>query len=164
MDEAAVLADIYAPMRRFAAVVGGPDIEPDDLLHDALLKVMSSRRLDELTYPSAYVRTAILSVAATQRRRHRVLRGILLILRPEEGSRDEYPSEAEALWSLSTDDRALLELTLAEGYTLSEAAQELHISHDAARTRSSRALRVLRSARSALEQHNETEERKSHEC
>ena len=63
------VAGLYQPLRRFAGVVGRPDIDPDDLVQEAFVRTLQTRRLDEFDYPGAYPRRVVLNVARSQRRR-----------------------------------------------------------------------------------------------
>ena len=65
-DEWQVIDDLYPSLRRFAAVTAPSDMEPDDLLHDALVKVLSHRSRNDLDHPDAYIRKIILTRAASQ--------------------------------------------------------------------------------------------------
>ena len=38
--ESRIFADLYPSLRRFAAVVGSVDIDPDDLVQDALVRAL----------------------------------------------------------------------------------------------------------------------------
>ena len=68
-SEWAIVDEIYPPLRRFAAVVAPVDLEPDDLLQEALVSVLRSRRLSELDHPGAYLRKTVLNVAVSHNRR-----------------------------------------------------------------------------------------------
>ncbi len=63
-----VLGELYAPLRRFAAVIGRWDVEPDDLVQEAYTKVLRGT-------PSAiqnlgpYLRRTIANLATHSRRR-----------------------------------------------------------------------------------------------
>ena len=50
----ALLDDLYPSLRRFAAVVGPAEVEPDDLVQEALLRVLERGPLGRLDNPTAY--------------------------------------------------------------------------------------------------------------
>src|SRR4051812_25134252 len=64
------LRALYAPLRRFAAVVGQWDVEPDDLVQDAYAKVLR-RSESEIQDLGPYLRTTIVHLVADSRRRDR---------------------------------------------------------------------------------------------
>ncbi len=68
-EEWRIVDEIYPVLRRFAAMVAPYDLEPDDLLQEALVAVLRKRRLSELDHPAAYLRRTILSVAGGHNRR-----------------------------------------------------------------------------------------------
>ena len=51
----ALIREIYSPLRRFAAVVGPAEGEPDDLVQEALSRVLRRGSLAELDQPMAYI-------------------------------------------------------------------------------------------------------------
>lgn len=53
--------DQYEGLRRFAAVTAPMDIEPDDLLQDALVRVLSRGPLSDRDNPVAYLRRTIVN-------------------------------------------------------------------------------------------------------
>lgn len=64
------LGDLYEPLRRFAAVVGKWDVEPDDLVQEAHTKVLA-RPEDGIDDLGPYLRRAIVNAATDERRRDR---------------------------------------------------------------------------------------------
>ena len=54
-DDFALFDDLYVELRRFAAFVADSDIEPDDLVQDALLATLKRYELSELENPAAYL-------------------------------------------------------------------------------------------------------------
>lgn len=51
-----LIETLYVPLRRFAAIVTNWGDDPDDLLHDAWLRVLERRSLSDLGDPSAYLK------------------------------------------------------------------------------------------------------------
>ena len=142
----ALVAGLYQPLRRFAAVVGRPDIEPDDLVQEAFVRTLRTRRLDELEDPGAYLRRVILNVARSQRRRFRRARHALRVFEASTpGSTDQtYPSDVAELHRLDPTQRAVLFLHDVEGFSFDEVAGMLDMAPGAARMAASRGRRRLR--------------------
>jgi RNA polymerase sigma-70 factor (ECF subfamily) len=146
-EESRIFADCYQPLRRFAAVVGPIECDPDDLLQEAVARVLKHHRLDELDEPMAYLRRTVLNLASNERRsfaiRRRALRRLLPDLR--DGA-DEYPSDLADLERLSAAERAVLYLSEVEGYRFAEIGRMLGCSEAAARKRAMNGRRHLYAA------------------
>jgi DNA-directed RNA polymerase specialized sigma24 family protein len=135
---------LYPGLRRFAAAVADDDIDPDDLVQDALAGFL---RVGPPTVNDlhAYLRISIVHAAAHERTRlarhvHRQMRSA-----PAEDAHGDYPSHVAALLQrLMPVDRALLYLLHVEGTTVSVAATVVGLTPVAARARASRARRSLR--------------------
>lgn len=136
---------MYPSLRRFAAAVGDSDIDPDDLVQEALARYL--RRFagsDGARDPEAYLRTAIWGLLRNQRRA--LGRGQRLRIDATQAHLDEYPSDVQSLLALtSPEERALLLLVDVDGEPIGVAAATLGISGVAARARLSRVRRRLRS-------------------
>lgn len=150
-QERELIAQLYPGLRRIAAVAGPIDVEPDDLVQEALVRTLAKRNLAEIESPMAYLRTAIVNLASNQRRsaarRHKALER----LRSTEGQLPSYPADIEAILDLPPRQRAVLYLVEVEGVPYSEAAEQLGITTVAARKMASRA---RKRARLALEASN----------
>jgi DNA-directed RNA polymerase specialized sigma24 family protein len=137
---------VYPSLRRFAAAVADDDIDPDDLVQDALAGFL---RVGPPTVNDlhAYLRTSIVHAAAHERTRlarqrdvHRQMRAA-----PAEDARSDYPSHVAALLQRVVPvDRALLYLLHVDGTTVSAAAMVVGLTPVATRARASRARRSLR--------------------
>jgi DNA-directed RNA polymerase specialized sigma24 family protein len=139
---------LYVPLRRFAAVVSNWGEDPDDLLHDAWLRVLERRPLADLDNPAAFVRRTMMNLAANRRRQagsRRWLRGRWNIQNPGP-TVDGYPSDLADLAGLPGDQRATLYLAEVEGYSYDEIGKMMGCTANAARMRAMRARRRLRSA------------------
>ena len=136
---------LYPRLRRYAAIVGDADVDPDDLVQDAsaayLRRFAGSTGADDA---EAYLKTAVLGLA----RNHRRDAGRRRRLTPPAERSDvdvHYPSDVLAvLGDLGVEDRALLVLVDIEGHRVAEAASMVGVSVLAARARLSRARRRLR--------------------
>ncbi|HEX9683208.1 MAG TPA: sigma-70 family RNA polymerase sigma factor [Acidimicrobiales bacterium] len=139
------LEQLYEPLRRFAGAVGPPEIEPDDLVQEALVGALRRRPLGEYDDLGAYLRRSIVSLSTDHRRRFGRRRRVMSRLGPaEHSSTPTYPSDVAELAALPSDQRAVLYLGDVEGYPAPEIARMLGISADAVRARASRARRRLR--------------------
>lgn len=144
-EEWEIVGERYPSLRRFAAVAAPFDLEPDDLLQEALVAVMRKHRLTELDHPIAYIRKTILNTAAAHSRRMGRRR---VALRRYAASASltaspAYPSDLAELYRLSPRERAALYLHEVEGYRFSEIASMVGCSEAAAKKAGSRARRRL---------------------
>lgn len=137
------LREWYGPLRRYAAVVGRWDVDPDDLVQDAYAAVLRNPPAD-LRHPGAYLRRAILNLASNERRRQGRARAAYERLDRTGGTRDAYPSELADLLRLEPRARGLLYLVEVEGEPIAAAAAAVGMSAPAARMALTRARRRLR--------------------
>jgi DNA-directed RNA polymerase specialized sigma24 family protein len=128
-------------------VVGPIELDPDDLLQEAVTRVLRHRHLTDLDHPAAYLRRVIVNLAANERRRFsRTRRAIARMGSTPGRSHDVYPSDlAELMW-LTPRDRAVLYLSEVEGYRYAEIGQMLNCTEVAARKRALRARQRLHAA------------------
>jgi len=146
-EEARLFSDLYGPLRRFAAVVGPIDVDPDDLLQEAVAQLLRRRRLTELDEPGAYIRRTMVNLAANHRRRFARRRGALARFGASSASaNDVYPSDLNDLLRLPPPERAVLYLCEVEGYRYAEIGRLLGCSETAARKRALRGRRRLHEA------------------
>ena len=138
------LRALYEPLRRFAAVIGRLDIDPDDLVQDAYVKVLR-RSQAEIRDLGPYLRKTIANLAADGRRRDR--RGEIARRRlgPAVAAVDDYPSDLDDLMRLPQRVRALLYLVEVERSSIAAAADVVGMSGANARVALMRARRRLRS-------------------
>ncbi len=143
-EESRVFVELYDGLRRFAAVVGPREVDPDDLVQEAVAQALRRRRLTELDEPGAYLRRTILNLAANERRRLAITRGAFARLRSEaEDVGEPYPSDLSDLLRLAPHERAVLYLSEVEGYRYAEIGDMLGCSEAAARKRAMRGRRRL---------------------
>ncbi len=135
-EEARLFAELYDSLRRFAAVVGAIDVDPDDLLQEAVARVLRRRWLTDLDEPGAYLRRTMLNLASNYRRRmgnrRKALTRFEASVRPIE---DVYPSDLNELLRLAPQERAVLYLSEVEGYRYAEIGGMLGCSEAAVRKR-----------------------------
>ena len=143
-SEWAIVEDLYEPLRRFAAVVAPVDLEPDDLLQDALVSVLRTRRLSEIDHPAAYLRRAVLNAATSHNRQMGRRRQAMVRFRASDNStRPVYPSDLSELDQLPPRERGALYLHVVEGFQYAEIAEMLGCSESAARKAGVRGRRRL---------------------
>ena len=83
--DAELVRGLYPELRRFAAVTAPWDVDPDDVLHGALVKAMQTRRLGSLGNPGAYLRRAIVNHVNSELRNRGARRSTLRRLQAEIG-------------------------------------------------------------------------------
>jgi RNA polymerase sigma-70 factor (ECF subfamily) len=143
-DEA-VFACLYPRLRRLAAVAAPVEVDPDDLVQDALVRVLRLGPLSRLDDPAAYLTTVIVNLASNTRRGlGRRRRAWARHGAAADHEAPSYPSDLAELERLGPDERALLFLVDVEGWGFPEAATALGCTEAAARQRASRARRRLR--------------------
>ena len=146
-EESRIFAECYPALRRFAAVVGPEECDPDDPLQEAIFRVLRRHRLDELDHPMAHLRRTVLNLASDERRRFAIRRRALHRLVSDRRDRtDDYPSDLGDLEQLSPAERAVLYLSEVDGYRFSEIGRMLGCSEAAARKRAMNGRRQLYAA------------------
>ena len=145
-DDERCFVDVYGPVRRFASAVGPPGVDPDDLVQEALARVLRRGPLGEVENLRAYLQTTVLNLARNHRRSW--IRAVRALDRvgPNSTSTDVYPSDLTDLMRLPPETRAVLYLVEVEGRSFGEVATVLGLSPEAARARASRARHALRDA------------------
>ncbi len=131
--EGELITALYPLLRRMAAVAGSFDVEPDDLVQEALMRVLRKGPISDLDNPLAFLRKTIVNLASNQRRslgRKRTALGRLSI---EEGWSPSYPTDIEAILDLPPRQRAILYLVEVEDVPYAEAAEQLGMTTGAAR-------------------------------
>jgi DNA-directed RNA polymerase specialized sigma24 family protein len=135
-------AVLYPRLRRFAAIVGSLDIEPDDLVQDALSAML--RRADVPDNAEAFLRRSIANAAISGGRRHARWHRRLPMVARRDGELDSYPSDLRMLETLTPRARAAVWLVDVEGWPTSDAASLLGVRDAALRQQLSRARARLR--------------------
>jgi DNA-directed RNA polymerase specialized sigma24 family protein len=75
-DDGVIFAALYPGLRRFAAVVGWPEHEPDDLVQEAVARALRHGPIGSLENPGAYLRTSVVRLVSN-RTRGRFRRGVV---------------------------------------------------------------------------------------
>jgi DNA-directed RNA polymerase specialized sigma24 family protein len=142
-DDLEALRAEYAPLRRFAAVIGRWDVEPDDLVQEAYAKVLG-RHPAKIRDLGAYLRRTVVNLATDERRRFGRAANVAPKIAADGAARDAYPSDLADLFALSPRVRALLYLVEVEGRPIAPAAASVGMSSGNARVALLRARRRLR--------------------
>jgi DNA-directed RNA polymerase specialized sigma24 family protein len=140
----ALVVALYPELRRFAGMVASADIDPDDLVQEALSKVLRMGSLDRLDNPGAYLRRTILNLERSHRRRWARWRERAHRVATSDRCEDAYPSDLGILALLPPFDRALLHLTAVEGMPYAALAELLGSNEQTLRSRASKARQRLR--------------------
>ena len=145
LEDRRQLEVLYERLWRFGAVIAPPGVDADDLVQEAMVRVLSRSSLAEIRHPVAYLRRTMVHVASNQRRRLGTQRRALARLSSSsDPHRDAYPSDLTSLLTLSPQARAILFLSEVEGYHFDEIGRMLGCSEQAARKAASRGRRRLR--------------------
>jgi DNA-directed RNA polymerase specialized sigma24 family protein len=138
------LRRLYPALRRFAAVVGRLDVDPDDLVQEAYAQVLR-RPAGAIRDLGPYLRRTVVHLAQNERRK--ASRGRAAAQRAgagDVGTLDEYPSALADLLQLAPAVRGLLYLVEVDGEPVAAAADAVGMSAGAARMALTRARRRLR--------------------
>lgn len=147
LSDDALFRSLYVSLRRFAAVTAPPEVEPEDLLQDALVATLRRHRLCDLDCPGAYLRRVMINQASNHRRRSfSRLRAERLVTASSDRPPHGYPSDLSELMWLTPRQRAVLFLSEVEGYSFDEIGEMVGCSAPAARMSATRARRRLRAA------------------
>jgi RNA polymerase sigma factor (sigma-70 family) len=139
-----LFAELYPSLRRFAMVIKPPELDADDLVQEAMVGALTVRGLGEFSDPGAYLRRTMLNLASNARRRLGRRRRAFSKVAIAASSESSYPSDLQDLLRLTPPQRAAVYLAVVEGQSYGAIADALGCSEAAARTRVSRALRLLR--------------------
>jgi RNA polymerase sigma-70 factor (ECF subfamily) len=123
----------YPRLRRFAAVVAPPTIDPDDLVQDALVRVLGHGALARLDDPVAYLCRTMTNLASDRRRRWRRGQRAHDRLGSDRSPLPSYPSDLADLGRLRPMERGAVYLHDVEGRPFDEVATLLGCTAAAAR-------------------------------
>ena len=142
-DDLAALRAQYEPLRRFAAVIGRWDVEPDDLVQEAFAKMLAKGPA-QVRDLGPYLRRMVVNLATDERRRFGRAASAAPKIATDAASVDAYPSDLSDLFALQPRVRALLYLVEVEGQQIAPAADAVGMSNANARVALLRARRRLR--------------------
>lgn len=136
---------LYPSLHRYASAIADNDMDPADLVQEALVRYLRSAPQRRIDQPLAYLRQTILNLVISHRRTAARRSGSAADRGSEDARSDSYPSDSESiLGRLAPVDRALLALTALDGLSAGDAARAVGVTPTAARARLSRAKRSLR--------------------
>jgi DNA-directed RNA polymerase specialized sigma24 family protein len=143
-NDGEVFETLYPGLCRFAAAVRPVGVDPEDLVQEALARTLAVRSLTSLDEPQAYLRTAMIRIAANlsrgARRSHaRLTRQDVASVAP-----NSYPSDLADLMRVGPRARAILYLTIVEDEPYRTAAAIVGCSEPAARALARSASRARR--------------------
>lgn len=150
--DAALFRSLYPQLRRVAAVSSLPEVDPDDLVQEALVRTLRRHRLADLDHPAAYLSRTILNLASNHRRKLGRARRALARLGTHETTEVSYPSDLSELMRLTPEQRFLLYLCEVEGRTYREAAELAAMTEAAVAKAVQRARGRLRTELTAFEE------------
>lgn len=142
--ERELITSLYPSLRKIAAVAGSVDVEPDDLVQEALMRTLRRGPLSDLDNALAFLQKTIVNLASNQRRSLSRRRKALGRLFTEEGWVPSYPADIEAILDLPPRQRAILYLVEVEDVPYAEAAERLGMTTVAARAMANRARKRAR--------------------
>jgi DNA-directed RNA polymerase specialized sigma24 family protein len=138
---------LYPRLRAFARVIADADMDPNDLVHDALVAVLQSRT-GPIENAEHYLRRTMLNRVRTLRRAAGNQRRHLHLVADgstRAGVAPDYPSDVGALLEVLTpQERAVLYLLDVERMPVAEVGSLIGDSAVAIRSRASRARRKMR--------------------
>lgn len=124
---------LYPHLHRVACVVAPADVDPHDLVQDALVKYLRLEQPDMVRWPKAFLTTTIVNLASNQRRSWIRRRAAVARLGPPDHSRSEFPSDLADLLHLPPRQRAALYLHHVDGLTYDDVADLVGCTAAAAR-------------------------------
>lgn len=124
---------VYPHLHRVACVAAPADVDPDDLVQDALVRFLALDDPKAVRSPRAFLITTVVNLASNHRRswiRHRAALGRLR--RPDD-ARTEFPSDLSDLLLLPPRERTVLYLHYVDGLSYNEIGELVGCSAEAAR-------------------------------
>jgi RNA polymerase sigma-70 factor (ECF subfamily) len=124
---------LYPQLHRVACVAAPADIDPHDLVQDALVRFLRLEDPGGVDQPRAFLTTTIVNLASNHRRSWIRRRAALARLGPTSHMQNHFPSDLADLLVLSPRDRAVLYLHHVEGFEYQEVAELVGCTPTAAR-------------------------------
>jgi RNA polymerase sigma-70 factor (ECF subfamily) len=143
-DDTTLIRNLYPKLRRFAGAVGPHEVDPDDLVQEALVRTIRRQPLHELEHPAAYLWKVMYRLAADHRRSLGRQRKALARIAEPLAADPNYPSDLAELERLTPQARAVLYLHEVDGFSYAEIATMLDAKESSLRRTASRARRALR--------------------
>lgn len=137
-------AHTFPRLQRFAGAIAPRDVDPGDLLHDAITKTIAAARRRSIESPSNYAHTAMVNIAKNHRRRWLLAQERLPLARSKQSTEDQRPSDIDYLLDLPARERAVLFLAVVEGLDHITIGRQLGCSPEASRKALSRGRERIR--------------------
>ena len=105
------LVDAYPALRRFAFVLADGDVDPEDLLHETLVRILSRGSMSDIEHLEAFARRTMTRLRSNRRRSLGRRRRMLERLRQAPEEEAEPPVERielDDLLAVGPTDRAIL--------------------------------------------------------
>ena len=133
-------------LRRLAAAVAPPGLDPDDLLQEATARVLARiRRSGPVDDPGTYLARTVINLARSKRRGWARRAAAARATPRLTSATDPEPDEiSELLDQLQPRQRACLWLRFVEDRSVTQTAQFLGCSEGTVKSQTSKALRTLR--------------------
>ena len=100
-------------------MVASWEVDPDDVLQEALFRVLARRELSSLDHPVAYLRKTMLNLVRDEQRQVRSRTRAMVTIGVPDPTTDIYPSDLDGLGELTPQGRAALFMAEVEGCSYS---------------------------------------------
>lgn len=134
----------YERVRRYAAFVAPVELDPDDLVQEAVARALRAGNLDEVVALDAYLRRIVHNLIVAQHRRSGLFRRSAPLLVGDVADLPRYPSDLSILDAIGAEQRAAIFLVDLEGRSVRDAARICGCTESAMKKRLSRARHQLR--------------------
>jgi RNA polymerase sigma-70 factor (ECF subfamily) len=124
---------LYPHLHRVACVAAPSDVDPDDLVQDALVNYLQLDDPDSVRSPKAFLTTSIVNLASNHRRSWTRRRSAVARIGPPDHSRNQFPSDLADLFRLPPRERAALYLHHVDGLPYEDVAELVGCTPAAAR-------------------------------
>lgn len=124
---------LYPHLHRVACVAAPADVDPDDLVQDALVNYLQLGDPTSVRDPRAFLTTTIVNLASNHRRSWTRRRLAVARLGPPDPSQNQFPSDLADLLRLPPRERAALYLHHVDGFPYDQVAELVGCTPAAAR-------------------------------
>ncbi|HSP04400.1 MAG TPA: sigma-70 family RNA polymerase sigma factor [Acidimicrobiales bacterium] len=124
---------LYPHLHRVACVAAPADVDPDDLVQDALVHLLNLDDPAAVRSTKAFLTKTIINLASNERRSWTRRRAAFARLGPTGPNRDQFPSDLTDLLALPPRERAALYLHHVEGLPYDQVAELVGCTPAAAR-------------------------------
>lgn len=124
---------LYPHLHRVACVAAPADVDPDDLVQDALVNYLQLDNTDTVRSPRAFLTTSIVNLASNHRRSWSRRRSAVARLGRPDNARNNFPSDLADLYALPPRERAALYLHHVDGLPYDRVAELVGCTPAAAR-------------------------------